>query len=236
MATTSPEEKNAETLRIEPEKLVAGVAAWNKFTRGQEQYSGGLMSGGLKKKGNFAGGYGVYFTSQRIIGVKTSRWFVVILVVAALAGIAGASAVAIIVGTSAVYSYFIAVPIILALIAWGQNRLRFQDPMTLEELDRRKDFEIRRENISGVDLKKPGIVRRGHLIITSKREKDLTQSTTRRLSTHIRGNWTVSRTTLLRFSASLTRNTLSKEILNYAHIVQPWSRAVLASVRVVGKP
>ncbi len=169
-----PEEKNAETLRIEPEKLVAGVAAWNKFTRGQEQYSGGLMSGGLKKKGNFAGGYGVYFTSQRIIGVKTSRWFVVILVVAALAGIAGASAVAIIVGTSAVYSYFIAVPIILALIAWGQNRLRFQDPMTLEELDRRKDFEIRRENISGVDLKKPGIVRRGHLIITSKRGKDLT--------------------------------------------------------------
>jgi len=128
----------------------------------------------LKKKGNFAGGYGVYFTSQRIIGVKTSRWFVVILVVAALAGMAGASAVAFIVGASAAYSYFIAVPIILALIAWGQNRLRFQDPMTLEELDRRKDFEIRRENISGVDLKKPGIVRRGHLIITSKRGKDLT--------------------------------------------------------------
>jgi|SRR6267378_4576828 len=170
-----PEEQSSETLRIELEKLSAGVAAWNKFTDGQEQYSGGLMSGGLKKKGNFAGGYGVYFTSQRIIGVRTSRWFVVILVLAALAGIAGAAAFGLIVGTSTAYvSFFIAIPIIVTLIAWGQRRLRFQDPMTIEELDRRKEFEIRRENISGIDLKKPGVIRRGHLIVTSKTGKGLT--------------------------------------------------------------
>jgi hypothetical protein len=132
------------------------------------------MSGGLKKKGNFAGGYGVYFTSQRIIGIKASKWFVVILVLAALAGIGGASAIGILVGTSPAYAYFIALPIIIVLIAWGQRGLRFQDPMTIEELEHRKDFEIRREDISEIDLKNPGVVRRGHLTVTGKAGKGLT--------------------------------------------------------------
>jgi hypothetical protein len=169
-----PEARNLETLLVEQEKLSAGVPAWHEFTRGQEQYFGGLMAGGLKKKGNFAGGYGVYFTSQRIIGVKTGRWFVVILVLAALAGIGGASAIGILVGTSPAYAYYIALPIILVLIAWGQRRLHFQDPLTLEELEQRKDFEIRREDLSGIDLKKPGAVRRGHLVLTTKTGKSVT--------------------------------------------------------------
>jgi hypothetical protein len=163
-----PEGKTSEGVRVEQEKLSAGVNAWNQLTRGKEQYFGGLMAGGLKKKGNFAGGYGIYFTSQRIIGVKTSRWFVLMLVLAALAGIGGVSALGIIVGISPAYAPLIGIPIIGALIVWGQRRLRFQDPMTIEELERRKDFEIRRDNISGIDLKKPGLVRRGHLIVTTK--------------------------------------------------------------------
>src|SRR2546425_1746317 len=169
-----PDTREPETLRIEPEKLSAGVTAWREFTHGQEKIFSGVMSVGLKKKGNFAGGYGVYFTSQRIVGVKASRWFVVILALAALAAIGGVSAIGILVGTSPALAYFIALPIILILIAWGQRRLRFQDPLTLEELERRKDFEIRRENISEIELKKPGVVRRGHLIITAKVGKGFT--------------------------------------------------------------
>ena len=169
-----PEQRDPGTLRVESEKLSAGVAAWNEFTHGQEQYFGGLMAGGLKKRGNLAGGYGIYFTSQRIVGVKTSRWFIVVLIVAALAGIGGAVGIAVLVGTSPALGYFIGFPIIAAIIAWGQRRLRFQDPISVEELDRRKDFEIRRDNISAIDLKKPGVVKRGRMIVTPKTGKGLT--------------------------------------------------------------
>jgi hypothetical protein len=168
-----PEGRTLGAFQVEPEKLSAGVTAWRQFTRGQEQYFGGLMSGGLKKKGNFAGGYGVYFTSQRIIGVESSRWFIAVLVVAALAGIGGAAAITLLVGASGAVTYYIAVPIIVAIIAWGQGRLHFQDPLGLEELDRRKDVEIRRDEISGIDLRKPGLVRRGHLTVASKQGKNL---------------------------------------------------------------
>lgn len=163
-----PDGKTSEGMRVEQAKLSAGVTAWNDFTHGHEQYFGGLMSGGLKKKGNFAGGYGIYFTSQRIIGVKASRWFALILFVAALASIGGVSALGIVVGISPAYAALIGIPLIGALIAYGHRALRFQDPMTIEELNGRKDFEILRGNISEIDLKKPGIVRRGHLAVASK--------------------------------------------------------------------
>src|SRR5436189_6267582 len=61
-----------------------------------------------------------------------------------------------------------------SIIACGQRRLRFQDPISVEELDRRKDFEIRRDNISAIDLKKPGVVKRGRMIVTPKTGKGLT--------------------------------------------------------------
>src|SRR5207247_8662175 len=54
------------------------------------------------------------------------------------------------------------------------RRLRFQDPISVEELDRRKDFEIRRDNISAIDLKKPGVVKRGRMIVTPKTGKGIT--------------------------------------------------------------
>jgi hypothetical protein len=161
-------------LRVDQEKLSAGVSSWREFTHGQEEYFGGLTSGGLKKKGNFAAGYGVYFTSTRIFGIKTSRWFVVVLVIAALAAIGGATVFSILTGFSPAFSYFVALPIILAIIALGQNRLRFNDPMSIVELEHRKDLEIRREDISEIDLKKPSAFRRGHLAITVKDGKTFT--------------------------------------------------------------
>src|SRR5438876_1178852 len=96
------------------------------------------------------------------------------LVLAALGGIGGASAIGILVGTSPAYAFYIAVPIILVVIAWGQKRLRFEDPLNIEELERRKDFEIRREDISAIDLKRPGLVRRGHLTVTPKAGRGIT--------------------------------------------------------------
>src|SRR5205823_5276720 len=103
-----------------------------------------------------------------------SKWFMMILIVAALAGIGGAETIAVLVGTSPGLGYFIGFPIIAAIIAWGQRRLRFQDPINVEELDRRKDFEIRRDNISEIDLKRPGVVKRGRMIVTPKTGKGLT--------------------------------------------------------------
>jgi hypothetical protein len=165
------EEKDSKILQIGPEKLNDGVAAWNKFTGGHEQLFGGLMAAGLKKKGSFASGYGIYFTSQRIIGVKTSKWFVLILIIAALGGIGGGVAVGLAIGPTPALAYLIAFPIITVVIGLGQRRLRFDDAMTLEELDKRKDFDIRRDNISEMELKRPGMVRRGHLTILPKSGK-----------------------------------------------------------------
>jgi len=165
------EEKDSKTLQIGPEKLTQGVAAWNKFTGGHEQLFGGLMAAGLKKKGSFASGYGIYFTSQRIIGVRTSKWFVLILIIAALGGIGGGVAVGLAIGSAPGLAYLIAFPIITVVIGLGQRRLRFDNVITLEELDKRKDFDIRRDNISEIELKRPGAVRRGHLTIVPKSGK-----------------------------------------------------------------
>jgi len=169
-----PEGRDPRTLRVELGNLSAGVTAWSEFTHGREEYFGGLMTSGLKKKGNFAIGYGVYFTSQRVIGIKTKRWFVVILILAALAAVGGASAIGLLIGASPAYASFIGLAVILVVIAWGQKRLRFEDPLSIEELERRKDFEIRREDLSEIDLRGPGLVRRGHLTITPKAGKDIT--------------------------------------------------------------
>jgi hypothetical protein len=165
------EERHSTILQIGPEKLAEGVAAWTKFTDGHEQLFGGLMAAGLKKKGSFAAGYGIYFTSQRIIGVKTSKWFVLILIIAALGGIGGGVAIGLVIGPASALAYLIAFSIITVVMGWGQRRLRFEDAMTLEELDKRKDFDIPRDNISEIELKRPGAVRRGHLTILQKSGK-----------------------------------------------------------------
>ena len=71
-----------------------------------------------------------------------------ILIIAALGGIGGGVAVGLAIGSAPALAYLIAFPIITVVIGLGQRRLRFDDAITLEELDKRRDFDIRRDNIS----------------------------------------------------------------------------------------
>jgi len=104
----------------------------------EEQYLGGLESGRMKK--GFVAGYGIYATNLRIIGVKSRRALAKGLVGAAIGGVAGA--------------YI------------GMKLSTDQSVKMIQELEERKDFEVSKQNASRVELKKPSIWRRGHIVIT----------------------------------------------------------------------
>ena len=104
----------------------------------EEQYLGGLESGRMKK--GFVAGYGIYATNLRIIGVKSRRALAKGLVGAAIGGVAGA--------------YI------------GMKLSTDQSVKMIQELEERKDFEVSKQNVSRVELKKPSIWRRGHIVIT----------------------------------------------------------------------
>jgi len=104
----------------------------------EEQYLGGLESGRMKK--GFVAGYGIYATNLRIIGVKTRKALAKGLVGAAIGGVAGA--------------YI------------GMKLSTDQSVKMIQELEERKDFEVSKQNVSRVELKKPSIWRRGHIVIT----------------------------------------------------------------------
>ena len=105
----------------------------------EEQYLGGLESGQMKKTGSIAG-YGVYATNLRIIGVKSRRGLAKALIGAAVGGFAGA--------------YI------------GARLSTDQSVKMIQELEERKDFEVAKQNVSRVELKKPSIWRRGHIVIS----------------------------------------------------------------------
>jgi len=104
----------------------------------EEQYLGGLESGRMKK--GFVAGYGIYATNLRIIGVKSRKALAKGLVGAAIGGVAGA--------------YI------------GMKLSTDQSVKMIQELEERKDFEVSKQNVSRVELKKPSIWRRGHIVIT----------------------------------------------------------------------
>lgn len=104
----------------------------------EEQYLGGLESGRMKK--GFVAGYGIYATNLRIIGVKTRKALAKGLVGAAIGRVAGA--------------YI------------GMKLSTDQSVKMIQELEERKDFEVSKQNASRVELKKPSIWRRGHIVIT----------------------------------------------------------------------
>jgi len=104
----------------------------------EEQYPGGLESGRMKK--GFVAGYGIYATNLRIIGVKTRKALAKGLVGAAIGRVAGA--------------YI------------GMKLSTDQSVKMIQELEERKDFEVSKQNASRVELKKPSIWRRGHIVIT----------------------------------------------------------------------
>ncbi len=45
-----------------------------------------------------------------------------------------------------------------------------QSVKMIQELDKRKDFEVAKRDVSHLELKKPSMWRRGHLIITRQQE------------------------------------------------------------------
>ncbi len=91
-----------------------------------EEYLGGVVSGRMLRAGGIAG-YGIYVTTQRLIGAKT------------LGGVTGA---------------FV-----------GSKLSRDQNAQMIDELEQKKDFEVARESISSVEMKKPTFVHRGHMVI-----------------------------------------------------------------------
>jgi len=104
----------------------------------EEEYLGGLESGRMKK--GMVAGYGIYATNKRIIGVKSRR-----ALGKALAGLA----------FGVVGAYV------------GMKLSRGQSFKAIADLDEKKDFEVAKENVSSLELKKPTMWRRGHIVIST---------------------------------------------------------------------
>jgi len=82
-------------------------------------------------------GYGLYITNRRIIGVKKRALALPALLVGGLA-------------------------------AWAMEKVAEDERVKLvEELDKNKDFEIYKERVQAIELKKPSFFKRGHLRIIS---------------------------------------------------------------------
>ncbi len=100
---------------------------------------GGLESGRLVKAGGIAG-YGVYVTTRRIIGVKSRRALFKQLAGAPLGGMVGA--------------------------VLGARLSRDETIRVMGELEQKKDVEVMKEAVSGIELRKPTFVHRGHVVIS----------------------------------------------------------------------
>lgn len=123
----------------------------------EEEYVGGFTSGALKR-GMFWG-YGIYATNRRIIGVKSRKGAIA---GALVGGVIGGAAGGIIVGVL------------------GQKLSKDQSVKMIRELEEKKDFEISKEQVSQIEVKKPNVwqVRlvgsgRGHLLITPKSGEEI---------------------------------------------------------------
>jgi hypothetical protein len=125
-----------------------------------ERFLGGSMFYGLGK--GYSNIYGVYTTSRRVVGVKPSAGPYVLIVVSTLGILVVFSALATI--TRIPLLFVPALVLIVVFGVWIQRRSGKKNPTTVPDLDARKDFEMFRENISRIELKKPGM-RGGHLKI-----------------------------------------------------------------------
>jgi hypothetical protein len=84
-------------------------------------------------------GYGVYLTSRRIIGAKNRKMLWKGIAGSALGGVTG--------------SYV------------GSKLSSDTNAQMLGDIERKKDFEVRKENVSNIEMKKPSFVHRGHMLI-----------------------------------------------------------------------
>jgi len=105
-----------------------------------EEYLGGLESGRMVQAGGIAG-YWVYVTTKRIIGVKSRRALFKQLAGATLGGMVGA--------------------------ALGARLSRDDSIRVISELEQKKDLEVLKESVSGIELRKPTFVHRGHIVVST---------------------------------------------------------------------
>ncbi len=101
---------------------------------------GGIVSPNLVR-GRMRG-YGLFITNKRVIGVKKPKAGVGFLIGAGLGGPVGGMI--------------------------SQRARKEEDEKVLQELDEKKDFDLRKEDISRIEFKKPGIVVGGHIIFSSR--------------------------------------------------------------------
>mgnify|MGYP000094191492 CR=1 FL=1 len=117
-----------------------------KEKKEEEEYViGGISSANLAK--GFLRGYGVFVTNRRVIGVKARKKG---LVTGLLAGFMGGALGAIIASKL------------------GGRLTREEGVKLLSELEKSKDFELFKDNIIGIELKKPSLVKTGHIIFRTK--------------------------------------------------------------------
>jgi hypothetical protein len=107
------------------------------------------------KKGHMKG-YGVYATSRRILGVQRRKGVLAGKFVGGLFGSAGS------------------MKNLIVSSAVGHALTKDEGDKEIADLDKRKDFEIGRENISQIEIKKPGTFKWGHIKIRPRSGKDIT--------------------------------------------------------------
>lgn len=124
---------------------------------GEEVYLGGFTSARLKK-GTFVG-YGVYATNKRLIGIKSRKG---VLTGALIGGAIGGAIGAVVAGKL------------------GEKLTKDESAKIIRELEGKKDFEIGKEQISRIEVKKPNMWKvrligagRGHLLIVPKSGEEI---------------------------------------------------------------
>jgi hypothetical protein len=105
---------------------------------GQEEYVGGFTSPHLVS--GMMRGYELHATTKRLIGVKNRKagggWMLAVGVGGAVGG------------------------------AVAGRMTRDQSAKTIEELEQRRDFSVLKDQISQIEVKKPGTFTRGHIVVS----------------------------------------------------------------------
>ena len=120
----------------------------------EEMYIGGMSSANLKK--GLMSGYGVYATTRRIIGTKKHGG---VLKGFAVAGVLGAKAGTVF-GDSLRHNL-------------AQAFTKDESVKQISDLEKHKDFDINKEDIAQIEVKKPGTMHSGHIKIKPKQGKEI---------------------------------------------------------------
>lgn len=120
----------------------------------EEQYIGGMTSANMKK--GVMSGYGIYATDRRIIGTKKRKGVLKgFLVAGVLGGKAGTVKGDILRG------------------AFAQAFTKDESAKQIQDLEKNKDFDIYKENIAEIEIKKPGTMHGGHIKVRPKQGKQI---------------------------------------------------------------